>query len=135
MVIKMIKSTPKDLKNFGIIMGAAVSLIFGIFLPLLLDRSLPLWPFISSTLLISLAFCMPGILKPFYHIWMLAGQILGLMNFYIIMMLMYFLIFTPIAILFKLLGKDAMKKKYDKDLVSYRDECYPKSENHMEHPY
>ena len=49
--------------------------------------------------------------KPLYRGWMKFAHGLGWVNTRIILTLVYYLVFSPLAILFKIIGKDPMNRK------------------------
>lgn len=61
----------------------------------------------------------PVILKPVYRLWMKFAAVLAWFNTRLILGLTFFLVFTPIGILLKLLRKDLIKEKWDAKAVSY----------------
>ena len=52
-------------------------------------------------------------------IWFRFGIILGAIIAPIIMAIIFFLVVTPIGLLMKIMGKDLLKKNYDKAAKSY----------------
>ena len=75
------------------------------------------WAAALVTLLISLTF--PVIIKPIYRAAMFVAHILGWINTRLILGLIYYLIFTPISLIMKMLGKDPLKREFDKNSNSY----------------
>ena len=74
--------------------------------------------------LISLVFLILGILNskiltPLNKIWVKFGEILGLFVAPIVMVIIYFLILTPISILVRIFGKDLLKIKFSNKVNSY----------------
>ena len=75
-------------------------------------------------LLISLPFLVLGllnskILTPLNKAWIKLGEVLGMIIAPIIMALVYFVVLTPISLIVRILGKDLLKIKFNKKLVSY----------------
>ena len=106
-----------NLKKFGITMGIAFLVI--VLLIFLKHRHANL-PF----LLLSLGFFIsavvsPVILKPVYIIWMRFAFILSWINTRLLLLLIFYLVFTPISLILKLLGKDMLERKIDKQSASY----------------
>jgi len=69
-------------------------------------------------------FLIVGVIKPivlsgFYKIWIKVGEFIGGIISKIIMFILYFGLFTPIAIFLKIFGKDLLNKKLDKSKKSY----------------
>ncbi len=75
-------------------------------------------------------------LAPVYKAWMKLGGILGFINTTIILTAVYFIIFTPVSLLFRIIGKDSMKRKYEPNSLSYREvKTEQNSGIKMEAPY
>jgi len=127
--------SPKILKEFGLITGLLLVCLFGLLFPWLFDYSNPLWPWIIAGLLSSLAIIKPMILKPVYRAWMKIGHILGWVNTRIILSIMFFIVFLPVGLGLKLLGKDPMQRTPDKSRKTYRETVIPPKKDHVERPY
>lgn len=54
------------------------------------------------------------LLKAFYKSWMKFAHALGWVNTRIILTVVYLLIFTPVVLIFRLIGKDPMERKFKK---------------------
>jgi len=54
-----------------------------------------------------------------YQLWIKFGEFIGHINSKIIIALLFFFIFTPIALILKLFGKDLLNKKLDKTAKTY----------------
>jgi hypothetical protein len=61
----------------------------------------------------------PVILTPVYRLWLKFAAALAWFNTRLILGLTYFLVFTPIGILLKLLRKDLISEKWDTQATSY----------------
>jgi hypothetical protein len=106
-----------NLRKFGIIMAAAFLLIT-IFILVRHKHS------ILPTVIISLAFLVlaniaPILLKPIYIFWMRLAFILSWINTHIVLLIIFYLIFTPIGLGMKLFGIDSLDRKIEKDKKSY----------------
>lgn len=53
-------------------------------------------------------------LKKLYEAWMKFAHLLGWVNTRIILTIVYFLIITPLALVFKAIGKDPMSREFEK---------------------
>jgi len=127
--------TNKDLRSFGFIMAGALSILFGLFFPWVLEKAWPTWPWIAAAIFALPAIVLPPVLKPVYIIWMKFGAVLGWVNTRIILAIVFYALFTPYSLILKLLGKDPLSRKLDSGAQSYRVESKdPKREN-MEHPF
>jgi len=115
--IRNIKGTKKELRKFGITMGGVLFLI-GIFLVVKGKASYPyvMALVLALTLLGSL---IPHLLKPFYFFWMGLATVMGFVMTRVILVLLYYLVFTPMALFMKMRGKDLLSRKYDGMCESY----------------
>jgi len=57
--------------------------------------------------------------KPIYLFWMAVAFPIGWVISHIILGAIYFLLFTPIALVFKLMGRDALSREIDKEAETY----------------
>ncbi|WP_009543765.1 SxtJ family membrane protein [Crocosphaera subtropica] len=129
------KLDKKGLREFGLLTGGLVALLFGFILPLLWGHHLPLIPWIIAGVLASLAILIPQSLSPIYQGWMRVGQVLAWVNSRIILGLIFFLIVTPMAIIMKLIKRDPLNRKFEIRLESYRVSSQIKNKVSMEKPY
>ena len=100
-------------KSFGI-------LFFLIFLliavwPVIDSGSIRVWALVVSILFFLLGLINSKILTPLKHGWIKLGEILGKVIAPIVMGFIYFIIITPIGIFMRLLGKDLLNIKYNKN--------------------
>ena len=136
MTHQMMEINKKGLREFGVVTGAIVVGLFGLLLPWLLNSaSFPLWPWYIFAALASVAIVMPMALKPVYIVWMRFGMVMGWINTRLILGIIFYIMFTPIALILKLLGKDPMRRKLYDNLVSYRIESKHSPRDHMENPF
>lgn len=118
-------------------MAAGIIIIFGLFFPWLKDRPIQLmrWPWILSFGLVACSLIAPMVLIPLNKAWLFVGKILGYVNTRIILGIIYLLVFTPSALVLKLLRRDSMGRTLDSEKESYRiDSNQPKLEN-LNRPY
>ncbi len=77
------------------------------------------WPWLAAALLLLLlAWWRPAWLTPLANGWSRLGHWLGTLNSYIILALLFFLVITPVALLFRWRGRDALHLR-QKKLHSY----------------
>ena len=118
-------------------MAAGISLMFGLALPWIFNKPFPEGPFFISTLLAVWALLIPGTLKIIYRPWMIFASIMGHINTKLILALIFFLLFTPTAMVLKLSRKDAMARRAfkSKHYASYWRPITKQSDHHMEKIY
>ncbi|MCU0666087.1 MAG: SxtJ family membrane protein [Candidatus Omnitrophica bacterium] len=107
----------KTLKNFGLTMAVALAVIFA--LVFFFHKHINYWLLAISLIFLVLAVVCPFVLKPVYILWMKLAKILSWINTRILLIIMFYLIFTPIGIMIRLLGKDLLERKIDKNSKTY----------------
>ena len=112
-------------RNFGIVFFIVFALIA--FYPLIIGNSIRL-----SFLLVSLIFLILGIsnskfLLPLNKLWFKFGILIGRIISPLIMAIIFFLVVTPIGLIMKLLGKDVLNLKYNKNKSYWIEKKGPKS--------
>lgn len=119
-ILKYKKATPKELRNFGLLMFVAVMGIFYGLVPFVLKKPIESWPFALACFFFFFAFFLQENLRWIYVPWMLLAEALGWLNSRLIMGLMFFFIITPMGLIARIMGKDLLKLKFDKTLKSYK---------------
>ena len=121
-----------ELRKFGLILAGGFIVFFGLLIPLLKGRGIHLmsWPWLLAAGLVVISLVIPKALGPLNRAWMFLGHILGWINTRIILGIVFLLIFTPTALVFRLLGKDPMRRSFMVELQTYRlGSKQPKPEN------
>ncbi len=122
-------------RKFGFTMAGVIAFLFGLFFPWLFNLAIPIWPWAIAGILLLLAVIKPELLTYLYKPWMTIGHYVGQFNTKLILIIVFFLIFSPIAFLLKILGKDAMDRKLNKKKASYWIESTNLPKSHMETVY
>jgi len=91
-----IVTTKKDYRNFGLIVGAIFIVIS--FIPVIKGREYNIYNGSIGAILILLSLIAPMILSPVYKIWMKVGHVLGKINAFIILSVIYYVFITPVSI-------------------------------------
>jgi saxitoxin biosynthesis operon SxtJ-like protein len=119
--IKKLKTGSRALRKFGLTVGGvfvAIGLVF-------LFRYKPsypffLWPGVALMIFGAIA---PRVLKYPYIAWMSLALTLGFIMSYVILTLFFFVIVMPIALLARLLAKDFLARRLDKQATTYWIRC------------
>lgn len=125
----------RDLRNFALIMGAMIVLMFGLLIPWLWSSELPTWPWIVAAILGLCGLVLPKSLGPLHRIWMRLGTVLGWINNRLILSLIFYVFVLPTGILMRLVGKDPMARRFEPTAKTYRIVRTPPSSNSMEKPF
>jgi hypothetical protein len=112
------------LRKFGITMAIALMVITII---ILLRHKYSILPTAVAALLFSiLAWIMPLALKPLYIVWMRLAFILSWFNTRVLLITVFYLFISPIAMIMKLCGRDLLDQRIDKAKKTY---WLPKDKN------
>ena len=84
--------TAQELRKFGLMTGAIVAGLFGVFLPWLFSFDFPRWPWLLAGVLGLWALLHPLSLAPVYHGWIKVGDKVGWFNSRIILGVLFFAI-------------------------------------------
>jgi len=128
--IRALPSDTKSVRSFGLVVGSAFVVFWAILayaLPWLWDvgGDYPvLW--IIGAVLIVLGAVLPAVLKPIYYLWMAIAIAIGFVMTRVILTLFFFLVLAPVGLVFRLIGRDALHRKLDREAESYWiDKEYP----------
>tara|TARA_B110000008_G_C16906202_1_gene538800 strand:+ start:642 stop:1127 length:486 start_codon:yes stop_codon:yes gene_type:complete len=104
-------------KSFGVVFSI-VFLIVSLY-PLINYEFLSIWALIVSVVFLLLAFIAPNTLSLPNKLWFKFGMLLGSIIAPIVMALVYFVTVLPTGLIMRLLDKDLLKQKIDKNAKSY----------------
>ena len=117
MSISHIPTEQSSPKSFGIVFSC-VFLIIALY-PLTNSADIRLWAIIISAIFLLLAFVAPQLLATPNKLWFKFGIILSSIIAPVVMALVYFVAVLPTGLIMRLLGKDLLKQKLDKNAKSY----------------
>ena len=112
-------------KSFGIVFFV-VFLLISLY-PLTYVGEIKLWSLIISFIFLILGLLNSKILAPLNKIWFKFGILLGKIVSPLIMGAIFFLVVTPIGIILRLMGKDVLNLKYNKNKSYWIENNSPKS--------
>ncbi len=115
--IKNIKESKKDLRKFGLTVGIVLLAIAG-FLLWKNSGSYPVFAVIGTFLVIT-GLIFPALLKPLNKIWMTLAILMGWVMTRVILIILFYLVLTPLAFAAKIFGKNFLDLKIDKTKTSY----------------
>ena len=104
-------------KSFGLVF-AILFLILAIY-PLFQAENLKIWALLVSVIFFLLAFLAPKKLAIPNKLWFKFGIFLGSIVAPIVMIAVYLITVLPTGIIMRLLGKDLLRQKFDKNLNTY----------------
>ena len=104
-------------KSFGVVFSIVFLIVSSY--PLINSESLRIWALVVSIIFFLLAFLTPKILVLPNKLWFKLGLLLGSIVAPIFMAFVYFVTVLPTGLIMRLLGKDLLKQKLDKNAKSY----------------
>lgn len=96
--------------KFGMTMGVAFLVISGLFL-FRQKYSGAVYSLIVSVVFFIMGLALPAFLKPVYIAWMGLAFILGWVNTRIILIVLFYMIFTPVGLFMRLFRVDLLERK------------------------
>ena len=112
-------------RSFGIVFFV-VFLLIALY-PLTYGGEVRIWSFIISIIFLILGLLNSKILAPLNKIWFKFGILLGKIVSPLIMGIIFFLVVTPIGLIMRLLGKDVLNLKYNRNKSYWIEKNGPKS--------
>lgn len=106
----MISIEKNELRKFGLITGS-IFIIMGVF-PFLKGKHLNLPLIVIASLLVLLSIVTPNLLSPVYKVWMKIGKILGRINSFLILSIIFYLVITPVGFIYRIFKADSKKFTY-----------------------
>jgi len=125
----------KGLRDFGLVTGAIVAALFGVFFPWVFERAFPLWPWVILGLLGGWALVAPNSLRPVYRGWMRIGLLLSKITTPIVMGLVFLVIFIPVGLVMRVMRRDLLRRSFDRSVVSYRVPSEHPPKRNLEKPF
>lgn len=108
--LKNIQSAPRDLRNFGLVVGGVLVAI-----ALVLwwrERAVYVWVGGIGGALMALGLVAPSVLKPLQVPWMALAVVMGHFMSRVILFILYYVGITPIALLARIVGKDFLDTRW-----------------------
>ena len=115
--IKELKTDDRDLRKFGLLVGG----VFTVLGTLYLLRHKPIYPWflIPGLLLMALGAVFPRALKNVFIVWMSLAIVMGFVVSNVLLILLFFLLITPIGLLARLFRKDFLSLKLNRTAKTY----------------
>ena len=112
-------------RSFGIVFFV-VFLIIALY-PLINNQDLRVWSLVISLIFLILGLINSKFLTPLNKWWFKFGLILGKIISPFIMAIIFFLVVTPIGFIMRIIGKDLLNLKFNKDESYWIEKKGPKS--------
>ena len=112
-------------RSFGIVFF--VVFLFIALYPITYSEDIRIWSLIISFIFIILGLLNSKILTPLIKLWFKFGLFLGKIFSPLIMGVIFFFVVTPIGLIMRMLGKDVLNLKQNKDKSYWIEKSGPKS--------
>ena len=112
-------------RSFGIVFFI-VFLLIALY-PIINNENIRIWSLIISVIFIILGLLNSKILTPLNKLWFKLGIFLGKIVSPLIMGVIFFLVVTPLGLIMRMLGKDVLNLKQNKDKSYWVKKSGPKS--------
>ena len=112
-------------KSFGLVFFI-VFLLIGVY-PLLNQGELRMWSLVVSLIFLVLGILNSKILTPLNRAWFKFGMFLGKIVSPLIMGVIFFLVVTPIGLIMRIIGKDLLNLKFNKNKTYWIEKKDPTS--------
>ena len=123
-----------QLRSFGLIVAAGFAVI-ALWPAVFRSQDPRMWALTLSLLLSAMALVFPPALKPFHRVWMTIGEALGWLNSRIILSAVYYLLIVPIGAIRRMSGNDPMRRKFERDAMTYKIPRIRRPASHMQRQY
>lgn len=126
------------LRKFGYTFGFLIAAIFGILIPWVLGiprGQWPIWPWGILATFLAWAALAPETIRPIYVLWMRFGLMMSRITTPLIMGLVFFVLITPTALVFRIFGRDALARRIDSGIETYRITSKKTSADSLRRPY
>ena len=112
----------KGLRSFGFTFGAIIAVLFGLLVPWLFDKAIPVTPWVILLVMVAWGLAAPMTLRPLYTAWMTFGLFMSRITTPIIMGIVFYIVVTPMGFLFRLFASDPLHRDWDAEAETYRND-------------
>jgi len=113
------RADARELRRFGWLVGGIFAVI-GLWPLLFRGESPRVWLLVPGTILLLAGGVMPTALAPAYRAWMWLADVLGWINTRVILGVVFFVVFTPVGLVMRLLRHDPLRRRYEPLASTYR---------------
>ena len=110
-------------RAFGLVFAAVFAVVT--VLPLLKGHAPSWWALVPAAAFLVLALAAPDRLRPLNRLWLRFGLLLNRIVSPLVLGLLFYLVITPMAIAIRMMGKDLLNLRWDKQASTYWVERKP----------
>ena len=111
--------SPRELRWFGLLLvafcGLVSALLFAKF-----HWPVASWiPVAAGSVVAAVYYVVPSVRRPIYLGWMYTFLPLGMLMSFLLLAVIYFLVFTPISLVMRLVGRERLPRRFDPQAKTY----------------
>lgn len=125
----------KGLRDFGLMTGTIVAVLFGVFFPWVLERHYPIWPWVVLGVLGGWGLIAPESLRPVYRGWVKFGLLLSKVTTPLVIGAIFYVLIVPVGLVMRLIKRDPMRRGFERDAASYRIPSEQPPKDNLEKPF
>ena len=110
-------------RSFGLVFAAVFAIVAG--WPLLGGEGPRLWALAVAGVFLALALAAPRLLGPLNRLWTRFGLLLSRAMNPLVLGLLFFAVVTPMGLVMRALGKDPLRRRFERQAASYWIERRP----------
>lgn len=115
--LRAVKSGRGDLRKFGVTMAVGLAVLGGLFLWRRKGEPMVFFGLAAAFLLLGLT--APTVLRPIQRAWMAFAIVLGWVMTRVILVVLFFVGVTPVALIARIFGKRFLSLKFEPERASY----------------
>lgn len=123
--VRSLREDPASLRKFGLTMGIALAVFGGLFL--WRGHEPAPYLFIIAAAFLLVAVLAPRALKPVHRGWMTLAIVLGWFMTRVLLVIVFYVGVTPVALIARLTGKRFLDLEFDPDAESYWEKREPQT--------
>ena len=121
--IRQLQPDTKELRKFSWTVGGAFLVLFALIgwaLPYFFGKGgiVPALAWIGGGLIV-VGTLLPAVVRPLFYAWMGLAFVLGAIMTRVILTIFFFIVLLPVGLFFKLIGRDALERKIDRNATTY----------------
>jgi len=129
------RTDTRELRHFGLGLALLIVLIFWALLPWLGERPRPSWPLVAGGVVGGLALAWPAAVYPIYRLLLPVARVLGIVNTWLLLGIVFFGILLPVGWVLRRLGRLQYATGFDPGAQSYRIEVPTDHAVRLEEPF
>jgi hypothetical protein len=125
----------RELRRFGIGVGVAVVGVFWLLLPWWRSAPRPMWALAAGLALVALGLASPRFVYPLYRAWRPVARVLGIINAWLLLGLVYVVVIVPVGCLLRRAGRLEYRTGFDPRAATYRISVERTARTKLEEPF